>query len=551
MSRKRLPSVVPEVRALGAHPGAVEADRLQHARELRVDRARPELESSPARAARSSRRLNPAICRILGAGQIAPLEDQDSRDCRRDGDRRASPPRRPDGTAAAGTSPMWWNGERSSTHDGAPTIDAEELPDERERGEPVRDARRSREAATANASIPMPRKSSAAGRQFAPAPSMPAERHVRALRRRARPGAARRRAARAPHAAAAASTMRPASHRRRPTGSANSVSSSCSASSRRVAATCEQREEADREDEEEERQRRGSPTASRSTRARASRARCCSDFEMSAAEMLFEITPRTNANAADAEHPGGEDAALGAKRLRGRRAEQPVARRRAVVRVEEPGADVAAQRDRPARGRAARRSPRAGAAGPPAAATRTRAAPRPSRAASPSAAPRAWTTCPRRRGGRTRRRARRCRGRARVAVVGASWLATRADADEDRHDRDDGEREIRGAAGGQPRDDEAGERREPQHDRAGGDRGERRDERALPADRAGEHELLPARVLLRRASRAPRRALPRRRRRSRASRRRATPCSRRRSAGRAARRRRAGCSCWRRSRPRS
>ena len=38
---------VPEVRALGAHPRAVEADRLEHARELRVDRARPELDVAP------------------------------------------------------------------------------------------------------------------------------------------------------------------------------------------------------------------------------------------------------------------------------------------------------------------------------------------------------------------------------------------------------------------------------------------------------------------------------------------------------------------------
>ena len=40
--------VVPEVGALGARPGAVEADRLQHARELRVDRARPQLEALAA-----------------------------------------------------------------------------------------------------------------------------------------------------------------------------------------------------------------------------------------------------------------------------------------------------------------------------------------------------------------------------------------------------------------------------------------------------------------------------------------------------------------------
>ena len=42
--------VVPEVGALAASPGAVEADRLQHARELRVDRLAPQLEAlAPAR----------------------------------------------------------------------------------------------------------------------------------------------------------------------------------------------------------------------------------------------------------------------------------------------------------------------------------------------------------------------------------------------------------------------------------------------------------------------------------------------------------------------
>ena len=38
------PVGVVEVRALGARPGAVEADRPQHAHELRVDRPRPEVE---------------------------------------------------------------------------------------------------------------------------------------------------------------------------------------------------------------------------------------------------------------------------------------------------------------------------------------------------------------------------------------------------------------------------------------------------------------------------------------------------------------------------
>src|SRR5581483_433999 len=40
--------VVVEVGALGARPGPVEADRPQHASELRVDRARPELEALAA-----------------------------------------------------------------------------------------------------------------------------------------------------------------------------------------------------------------------------------------------------------------------------------------------------------------------------------------------------------------------------------------------------------------------------------------------------------------------------------------------------------------------
>ena len=40
--------VVPEIRAFGARPGTVEPDRAQHARELRVDRARPEVEALAA-----------------------------------------------------------------------------------------------------------------------------------------------------------------------------------------------------------------------------------------------------------------------------------------------------------------------------------------------------------------------------------------------------------------------------------------------------------------------------------------------------------------------
>src|SRR5207248_6525893 len=40
--------VVPEVGAFGARPRAVESDRPQHARELGVDRARPEVEALAA-----------------------------------------------------------------------------------------------------------------------------------------------------------------------------------------------------------------------------------------------------------------------------------------------------------------------------------------------------------------------------------------------------------------------------------------------------------------------------------------------------------------------
>ena len=43
--------VVEEVRAFGPHPGAVEVDRAQHADELRVDRARPEVEVAAVAAA--------------------------------------------------------------------------------------------------------------------------------------------------------------------------------------------------------------------------------------------------------------------------------------------------------------------------------------------------------------------------------------------------------------------------------------------------------------------------------------------------------------------
>ena len=44
-SRKRLPSASQRCAPSRAHPRAVEADRLEHARELRVDRARPQLEA--------------------------------------------------------------------------------------------------------------------------------------------------------------------------------------------------------------------------------------------------------------------------------------------------------------------------------------------------------------------------------------------------------------------------------------------------------------------------------------------------------------------------
>ena len=100
----------------------------------------------------------------------------------------------------------------------------------------------------------------------------------------------------------------------------------------------------------------------------------------------------------------------------------------------------------------------------------------------------------------TRRRKAAAEGAAaelqRDPAVGRELARERADADEHRHDGDDGEREVGRAAGGQARGDEADEGREPEDDGARGDRDERRDERAASADDPREHELLPAGVLL-------------------------------------------------------
>ncbi len=119
----------------------------------------------------------------------------------------------------------------------------------------------------------------------------------------------------------------------------------------------------------------------------------------------------------------------------------------------------------------------------------------------------------------------------------------RAHADEHRHDRHRRQGKVGRPAGGQAARDEAGELREPQDRDARRDRGHRREKRRPAPDGPGEHELHPARVLLGLAAPAPPPAARTPRRRSPASRRRARRCSRRPSAGRTARRRTGGAPC--------
>ena len=80
--------------------------------------------------------------------------------------------------------------------------------------------------------------------------------------------------------------------------------------------------------------------------------------------------------------------------------------------------------------------------------------------------------------------------------VGASWLATAPMPAKTDGDRGRREREVGRAAHGQPRDDEPGELGAPEDEHAEADRDELRGEGGAPSERAGEHELEAAGVLL-------------------------------------------------------
>ena len=84
----------------------------------------------------------------------------------------------------------------------------------------------------------------------------------------------------------------------------------------------------------------------------------------------------------------------------------------------------------------------------------------------------------------------------------------RADAGEDRHDRDDRERQVGRRPAGDPPAAQPGEHRDPEHGGPAPIAASAARKAAAPADDAREHELRAARVLLARAARGPRRAAP-------------------------------------------
>ena len=114
----------------------------------------------------------------LRAGEVAALEDPERGDAAAAAiaSMTAAAPAR---NGCAGTSPTWWNGERSSGH--AAHRAARRTAARRTRAdEPVGDAHaRARHERVGE--VPSPRKSKAVGRQLAPASSMPRQRDAGAL----------------------------------------------------------------------------------------------------------------------------------------------------------------------------------------------------------------------------------------------------------------------------------------------------------------------------------------------------------------------------------
>ncbi len=198
---------------------------------------------------------------------------------------------------------------------------------------------------------------------------------------------------------------------------------------------------------------------------------------------------------ADAGEPGEQAAARRAQRLRGRRGKQVEVRRRGIAGAQEAAPEIPAgadhgraEQERDAGEEREREHCRLGAAeGPQLLGPAERGQP-----AQPAGRPRGV-------GDRSQEQARGDDHAAELERDPArrcKLAGDRADAGEDAGDRGRREREVGRATHRQPRDDEPGELGAPEDEHAKADRDELRGEGGSPSERAGEHELEPARVLL-------------------------------------------------------
>ena len=344
--------------------------------------------------------------------------------------RSATPPSRPASApdrhvaappawkGSAGTSPTWWNGERSSATPARRAAPPTSSQRNATLDEPVGDRRRSRAAATRERERAEgeeeERRGQAvrarlehAGQRRRRRPARP-----RPPRRARRPASAERRGAARPRAASRPASQRAPADRERE----QRLEPLLGLLARARRRPAQQREEADREHEEEEVEAE-EPDGRRAATPPPSFASCSRRLcRESRTEKLSERTPMIEREHADADQPAraGRRARRAAP-ARSASDEQAQARRGALSWAASRPAPTSRRSAIAPREREQQHGRRQrGAGGRPAARRRTGAAPRPSRAASPSAAsPAPSTVSATTRSERTRGRARRRRCRAR------------------------------------------------------------------------------------------------------------------------------------------